>query len=161
MKNAIFAIIPMLSLLIGAHAAVVRPAPDFSWPGVGKVRSLKSLRGQAVVLVIAQSPQTGAFRKQVRWLEESYQSLASRGVVFVGAFREGEGPVKSNIPFVVANNGAAIAQTYGAQGDFSLVVIGKDGNIDYQTDRVRTGERVRDVVQNAFPVQSAARKERQ
>ena len=41
---------------------------------------------------------------------------------------------------------------------FGLVVIGVDGNIDYQTEKVRTGERVHDVIRNAFPVQAAARK---
>jgi len=95
----------------------------------------------------------------VQWLEESYQSLAARGVIFVAAFRQGEGPVKSNIPFVVASNGAAVAEAYGVRDDFALVVVGQDGNVDYQTDEARTGERVRDVVQNAFPVQSASRKQ--
>ena len=147
-----------ISLALPLGAAVVRPAPDFSWAGAGKNRSLKSLRGQAVVLVIAESPRTGAFRKQVKWLERSYSSLASRQVVFVAAFKNGEGPVRSDIPFVVANHGSAVANAYGVQGDFGLVVIGRDGNIDYQTDEVRTGERIRDVAQNAFPVQAAARK---
>jgi hypothetical protein len=59
---------------------------------------------------------------------------------------------------VVANQGPAVASAYGVQGDFGLVVIGRDGNVDYQTDEVRTGERLRDVVQNSFPVQAAARK---
>lgn len=158
MKTAFFSLLLVLSLPFAAAAEVVRVAPDFTWPGVGKARSLKSLRGQAVVLLIAESPRVGAFRKQVRWLEESYAALAARGVVFVAAFRSGEGPVQSNIPFVVAHNGGAVAQAYGVRGEFALVVIGKDGNLDYQTDRVRTGGRVRDVVQNAFPVQSASRR---
>jgi len=144
-------------LAFSAEAAVVRLAPDVTWGG-HKARSLKSLRGQAVVLLIAESPGTKAFRKQVRWLEETYSSLASRQVVFVAAFAQGDGPVKSNIPFVVATNGAAVAQAYETRGKFALVIIGQDGNIDYQTDRVQTGARVRDVVQNAFPVQNAARK---
>lgn len=148
----------LILIVLPAVAAVVRPAADFTWAGAGTNRSLKSLRGQAVVLVIAESPRTGAFRKQLKWLQRSYSSLASRQVVFVAAFKSGDGPVKSDIPFVVANHGPAVASAYGVQGDFGLVVIGRDGNIDYQTDEARTGERLRDVVQNSFPVQAAARK---
>lgn len=157
--KSVASFIAILTLSVSLHAAVVRNAPDFSWPGAGSSgRSLKSLRGQAVVLVIADSPKTGAFRKQLDWLQLTYTALAGKQVVFIAAFKQGEGPVKSDIPFVVANNGAAVASAYGVQGKFSVVVIGKDGNIDYQTDQPRTGERVRDVVQNSFAVQAAARK---
>jgi len=138
---------------------VVRTAPDFTWPGAGnKSRSLRSLRGQPVVIVIADSPRTGAFRKQVKWLEESYDELAAKGAVFVAAFRSGEGPVKSDIPFIVANNGAAIASAYGVEGDFALAVVGRDGNLDYVTDKVRAGQRVRDLIINNFANQAATRK---
>lgn len=158
MKSAA-SFIAILTLTASLHAAVVRSAPDFTWPGAGSGgRSLKSLRGQAVVLVVADSPKTGAFRKQIEWLEQTYTALAGKQVVFIAAFKNGEGPVRSDIPFVVANNGAAVAGAYGVQGKFGLIVIGKDGNIDYQTDEARTGERVRDVIQNSFAVQAAARK---
>lgn len=158
MKSAAI-LIALLTLTVPLHAGVVRNAPDFTWPGAGSGgRSLKSLRGQAVVLVVADSPKTGAFRKQLDWLGQTYTALAGKQVVFIAAFKNGEGPVRSDIPFVVANNGAAVAGAYGVQGKFGLIVIGKDGNIDYQTDEVRTGERVRDVIQNSFAVQAAARK---
>lgn len=148
-----------LALTVAASANVVRVAPDLSWPGAGnKARSLRSLRGQPVVLVIADSPRSGAFRKQVEWLEETYNNLAAKGTVFIVAFRSGEGPVKSDIPFVVANNGSAVASAYGVNGSFGLAVIGKDGNLDYLTDKVRTGERVRDVIINNFELQAASRK---
>jgi peroxiredoxin len=151
--------IAALASLVSVHAAVVRNAPDFTWPGAGRqARSLKSLRGQAVVLIIADHPRDGAFRKQLKWLKETYGSFASKQVVFVAAFKQGEGPVQSDIPFVVASNGPAVANAYGVSGNFSLVIIGKDGNVDYQTDQVRTGERIRDVVQNSFVLQAAARK---
>ncbi|MEO8353461.1 MAG: hypothetical protein ABI680_17160 [Chthoniobacteraceae bacterium] len=149
----------LLAALTVSNAAVVRLAPDFSWPGAGnKNRSLRSLRGQSVVLLIADSPKNGKFRKQLKWLDEIYTSFAAKGVVFIAAFQQGEGPVRSDIPFVVATNGAAVANAYGVKDGFSLVVIGRDGNVDYQTDRVRTGERVRDVIQNSFAVQAPARK---
>src|SRR5688572_27098335 len=148
-----------LFFAVAAQAIVIRSAPDFSWPAAGnKNRSLKSLRGQPVVLVIADSPRNGDFRKQLKWLKKNYSELAAKGTVFIAAFREGEGPVKSDIPFVVANNGAAVASAYDVSGDFGLAIIGKDGNLDYVTSEVRTGERVRDVVINNFAPQTASRK---
>lgn len=154
----------LLSLLLvslsSAHAAVTRPAPDFSFLGPGnKTQTLRSLRGQPVVLLIADSPREGAFKKQLRYLREIYQQFASRQVVFAVAFKNpGDGPVQSNIPFAILNNGPAVAGAYGVQDDFNLVVIGKDGNVDYQTRKVATSERIRDVIQNSFEVQSSARK---
>jgi hypothetical protein len=144
---------------VAAPNAVIRLAPDLSIPGIGdKARSLKSLRGQSVVLVIAESPRTGEFRKQVKYLGEIYEQFASKGVVFIAALKEGEGPIKSDIPFAIANNGPAVAGAYGVEDKFNIAIIGRDGNIDYQTDKVLTPERVRDVIQNSFSVQTTARK---
>ena len=149
----------LLVLLVSASAVVVRPAPDFTFPGVGnKARSLRSLRGQAVVLVIADSQRDRAFRKQLRYLREIYQQFASRQVIFVAALQADDGPVRSDIPFVRVNNAPAVAAAYGVGREFSLAIIGKDGNIDYQTEKVATGQRVRDVIQNSFAVQAQARK---
>lgn len=142
-----------------AGADVVRKAPDFTWPGAGsKSRSLRSLQGQPVIVLIADTPRNGEFRKQVKWLEDNYSQLAAKGAVFVAAFRSGEGPVKSDIPFIVANNGAAVASAYGVEGAFALAVVGRDGNLDYVTDRVRTGQRVRDLIINNYANQAATRK---
>ncbi|MDQ3625344.1 MAG: peroxiredoxin family protein [Verrucomicrobiota bacterium] len=141
-----------------AHAAVVRPAPNFTFPGPGKTLSLKGLRGQAVVLVIADSPRLRPFRKQLERLEEIYSQFASKQVLFVAALREGAGPIRSNIPFAVANKGPQVAESFGVEEKFQLVIIGKDGNIDYQTDTVCTGQRVADVIQNSFAVQARTRK---
>ena len=146
---------------IAARADIVRLAPDFSYPGPGsKARSLKGLRGQAVVLVVSRSAKEGDFKKQLKYLREIYQQFASKEVVFVAAIQEGDGsPVKSDIPFALANNAPAIAASYGVEGDFAIVIIGRDGNIDYQTKKVLTPERVRDVIQNSFAVQVSARKQ--
>ena len=144
--------------LVASQAAVVRLAPEFGFPGPGKVQSLKSLRGQAVVLLIAKTPKSRAFKKQVKYLKEIYEQFASKQVVFIAALGDGAGPVESDIPFVVANNGAAVATAYGAADDFNLVIIGKDGNVDYQTNKVCPPERVRDVIQNSFVVQDGSRK---
>jgi Domain of unknown function (DUF4174) len=159
MRKLLLAGFLILSIAAG-HGAVVRLAPDFGFPGPGnKVQTLKSLRGQAVVLLITKDPKSRAFKKQLKYLKEIYEQFASKQVVFVAALVEGEGPVKSDIPFVVANNGAAVATAYGAQDGFNLVIIGKDGNVDYQTNKVCPPERVRDVIQNSFVVQESSRKE--
>ena len=109
------------------------------------------------MLVIADSAGNRAFKKQLRYLGEIYTEFASKKVLFIAALKNTEEPIRSDIPFVLAQNGGAVGAAYGAAGAFTLVVIGKDGNIDYQTTKVCTGERVRDVVQNSFVVQSQAR----
>ena len=140
------------------RADVVRLAPDFAIPTAGKSRSLRSLRGQSVVLLVTRSPKEGAFKKQLKYLQEIYQQFASKEVIFVAALLEGEGPIQSNIPFSVAANASAVAAAYGVTEDFTIAIIGRDGNIDYQTTKVLTPERVRDVIQNSFSIQSTARK---
>jgi hypothetical protein len=135
-------------------------APDFTFRGA-QVHSLRGLRGQAVVLIIADSPRTGAFRKQLRNLEEYYSDFASRQTVFVAAFRKQESDVavRSNVPFAIANNGPAVAAAYGAgKDDMYVAIIGKDGNLDYFTSKKLPGARVRDVIQNSYAVQSDSRK---
>jgi AhpC/TSA family len=158
MRSLLLIALAVLAAL-SVQAAVVRPAPNFSFPGAGGVRSLQSLRGQSVVLLVTRSPKEGDFKKQLKYLREIYQQFASKQVVFIAALREGEGPIASNIPFAVATNGAAVAEAYGVADDFNIVIIGRDGNIDYQTKKVLTPERVRDVIQNSFLIQSSARKQ--
>jgi peroxiredoxin len=140
--------------LASAPAAVVRLAPDFTFPGIGNKKSLKSLRGQPVVLIITKSPKNGDFKTQAKYLREIYQQFASKQVVFVAAFTDQAGVIKSDIPFAVADNGAAVAGAYGVVDKFNVVIIGKDGNVDYQTRKVLPPERVRDVIQNSYAVQA-------
>lgn len=148
-----------LFIVVAAKAAVVNLAPEFSIIGAGdKARSLRSFRGQPVVLVIADSPKNGALKKQLKNLQEVYSELASKGTVLVAAIGTGDGPIPSNNPVAVASNGAAVATAYGVTKGFQIAIIGRDGNIDYQTDRVLPAERVRDVIQNSFEAQKSARK---
>ncbi len=150
----------LMTLTPCLEAAVVRLAPEFTIPSIGnKNRGLKSFRGQAVVLLVADSSQTRAFKKQVRYLEQVYPQFASKQVIFVAALKDTTKPIHSDIPFSIANNPEAVAASYGIQDRFNLVVIGKDGNVDYQTGKVCTGERVRDVVQNSFVIQTSDRKQ--
>jgi len=40
------------------------------------------------------------------------------------------------------------------QDKFNIAIIGKDGNLDYQTKQVLNSARVRDVIQNSYAVQA-------
>ncbi len=154
------ALLVLVSFAASAVADVVRPAPDFGWElSAGKTRSLKSLRGQPVVVVFARSADTRAFRRQVRNLKEIYQQFASRNVIFVAALKEDGGRIPSDVPFVRAVNGAQVAAEYGVRGGgFALAVIGRDGNLDLITDDVKSAARIRDVIINSYEPQKAARK---
>ena len=44
------------------------------------------------------------------------------------------------------------------QKGFQIAIIGRDGNLDYQSGKVQAAERVRDIVQNSYAVQESARK---
>ena len=141
-----------------ADAGVVRPAPAFTFGGAGGKNSLGSLRGQPVVLVIAQGGKTKALRSQMKSLKNVYHDCASRGAVFIAAIADG-GAVPSDIPFALASNGAAVAAAYGMRGDFLIAVIGRDGNLDLITDKPVAGARVLEVIKNNGDVQEKARRE--
>jgi hypothetical protein len=142
-----------------AASPVVRPAPDFTFSGIGGTKGLRSLRGHPVVVVVAKSPKSRAFRKQLKAISLIYHEFASRGTVFVCAFAEGDGRVPSNIPFVLTNNGPAVAAAYGMHDGFAVGIIGSDGNLDLTTRDVLPAFRIREVILNSFPVQNNARKE--
>jgi hypothetical protein len=145
-------------LASSADAGVVRPAPAFTFGGSGGKNSLGSLRGQPVVLLIARTAKTTDLRSQLKKLSAAYHDCASRGTVFVAAILDG-GTVPSDIPFVLANNGATVAAAYGMQGDFLIAVIGRDGNLDLATDKAIPGMRVFEVIKNNFDVQDKARRD--
>ena len=144
----------VLAAISGASAEVARWAPDFGWLKSGSIRaSLKSLRGQPVVLVVAPTPRNRRFRQQVKELQKTYQLLGNDKAVMAVAFTQEPGVIRSNIPFVLASNPAAVAQSYGVAGDFAVFVIGRDGNLDEISDRVLPGQRVLDIINNSFVAQ--------
>ena len=155
----LFLLLILCVILPAANGAPVRLAPEFTFLGAGdKTRSLKSLRGQSVVLLISDSPRRGAFKKQLKYLEEIYQQFASKGVVIIAAVPDTEKPLPSNIPVARAINAAAVTGAYSVEKGFQIAIIGSDGNLDYQTGKVLPPERVRDVIQNSFAVQASERK---
>lgn len=146
----------VLFAILGATlpAQVVRPAPDFAWLKSGGNKSgLKALRGQPVILIVATSPRLRVFRAQVGQLQKVYQLLGNDKAVAVAAFTEEPGIIRSNIPFVLAANPAAVASAYDVQGRFAIFIIGKDGNIDEISDRLLPGQRILDIINNSYVVQ--------
>ena len=156
---AVLSLIALIVAAATAAAGVARPAPDFTWTG-GKSASLKGLHGQPVILIVAPSPRSYSFGKQLKRLEAEYPQFASRGAVFVAAFTDAseDTAVKSNIPFVIAKDGAGVAARYGVTHRFSLIVVGKDGNMDLITSKVCPASRVRDVILNNAELQAAERR---
>ena len=140
-------------------SSVPRPAPDFLWSGVnGKVRRLRDLRGHPVVLVFAENPSEKLFVKQIKELNRRAKQLATQYTLFFVAFTRETGLVtRTDIPFVILPDPGSVADAYRV-GDFGIAVISPDGNVDYATDRVITGQRVLDVIVNSFAAQVRARR---
>ncbi|MGA3170161.1 MAG: hypothetical protein ABSE62_04040 [Chthoniobacteraceae bacterium] len=149
----------LILLCASARAAVVRPAPDLGLEGAARPASLRGLRGQPVVVLIARSARDGDFRKEVYWLKAMFQQFASEKVVFVAAILNGPQMVRSDIPFVIASNPAQVAEEYGVDRRFAIAVIGVDGNLDLITYKVIPASRVRDAIFNNFEFQQESRKQ--
>jgi len=156
----LLAVVLLCLVCAPASANVVRPAPDFTWINyTGSPESLKRFQGQPVVLLVAPSPRSWAFRSQVGQLQKVYQRLSATGAVCVAAFTQDTGRIRSNIPFALAPDGPRVAYDYGIERGFSIAIIGWDGNLDLITDRVTSGQRVLDVIGNSFAVQEALRRD--
>jgi hypothetical protein len=148
----------IISLCAAARADVVRPAPNFAIEGVAKGSSLRSFRGQAVVLLITWNSRRKEFREQLEWLKQLYGQFSTEKVIFVAAVENGPEEVPSDIPFVTAANPRQVAADYGVNGRFAIAVIGVDGNLDMITSKAVPAERVRNVVFNNFESQTTTRK---
>ena len=92
-------------------------------------------------------------------IEDVYRERASRGTVFVAVFSEGGDSVPSNVPFIVASNGPAVAAAYGLADEVVVGVVGPDGNLDFVSGELTRGLRIREVIQNNYVVQNNARRE--
>ena len=137
----------------------VRTIPDFTWIGAGgKTYPGKNFRGQPVVILIATSPEEGDLRKQARRIEDKYLDFAAKKTVFVAAFTGTVGRVPSDVPFVIAQNGAAVAANFGVQGKgIAVIVLGPDGNVDMTSTQVEGAQRILDIINNTFQTQAASR----
>jgi hypothetical protein len=139
---------------------VPRPAPEFLWASVnGKVKRLKDVAGQPVVLIFATDPNQKEFKKQVKNITKVYKSLAERKALFFVAFTRETGVISgSDVPFVVLPDPGSAADAYRV-GDFGIAVIGPDGNLDYATDRIIPGIKIINVMDNSYAIQSQERRE--
>ena len=150
---------PKLKVNTPVPTNVVRPAPEFSWIGAGgKPFPLKTFRGQPVVLIVAPSPGSASMRKEAGRIEELYLQFSARKTVFLAAFTQQTGRVESNVPFAIAENGAAVAAAYGVPAnELSVIVISPDGNVDLTSTKVEGAQRILDVIVNTFQAQSVNR----
>ena len=141
-------------------AEVVRPAPVYSWvSSAGTAKSSKEFLGHPVVLLIANSPREWAFRSEVGQLQLIFEKLSAEKVVCVAAFSQAPGVVRSNIPFVTVTDGAKVASAFEHDKGFAIVLIGKDGNIDFSGGKVLPCERVYDILDNSFANQKSLRRQ--
>jgi hypothetical protein len=144
----------------GAVPNVPRPAPEFLWASVnGKVKRLKDVQGQPVVLIFATDPNQKEFKKQVKNITKVYKNLAERKALFFVAFTRETGVITgSDVPFVVLPDPGSAADAYRV-GDFGIAVIGPDGNLDYATDKIIPGIKIINVMDNSYAIQSQERRE--
>jgi len=159
--RTVFLLAALAAIFAGTgEARVVRPAPEFNWVDfTGKTRDLKSLQGQAVVLLIAPSPRDWTFRSQVGQLERAYQRFAAAKLVCFAAFTGEGGVIKTNIPFVTAPDGPRISFVYEVTKGFAIAIIGPDGNMDYISPKVVPAQRILDIMNANFQVQEDFRRD--
>lgn len=149
----------LVALACTAQAEVVRPAPDFRLQATsGPATSLSKLRGQPVVVIVAETPRTLAFRRQLARLRNDYERLAAQKTLFIAAFTQEPGVIPSNIPFLTAADGQAVASALGFNSRFGIAIVGRDGNLDIITTRVLPGQRVLDIINNSFVSQQQLRR---
>ncbi len=138
-------------------AEVVRPAPGIAFPAeTGKPRTLHSFKGQPLILLLADSPNRSAFKAQLKELAGAFDRLAVRSALVAAGFKAGDpSTVRTNVPLVLLPDGAAACAAFQLKGDFAIVLVGPDGNIDYQTGKVLNINRILEVMQNSYEIQKA------
>ena len=146
-------------LVTTLSAVVVRPAPNVNWiDSSGRQKALSALKGQPVVLLIAPTPRDRLFRAQLGQLKRMYERYAAQRAVFIAAFTGEGGRIKSNIPFVLAADGPRVGYEYEGGERFRIAFIGRDGNLDYVTNKVIPAQRVYDILGNSFVTQRDLRR---
>jgi hypothetical protein len=109
-------------------------------------------------MLVAASPASAALRKEADRIEHLYLEFSARKTVFVGAFTASAGRVESNVPYIIAANGAGVAKDFGVTGsEFAVIVIGVDGNVDLVSTQVEAAQRLLDVINNNYTIQAANR----
>lgn len=149
----------LVVLVTTLSAVVVRPAPNVNWiDSTGRQRSLSALKGQPVVILIAPSPRDRAFRSQLGQLRKMFERYAAHKTVFIAAFTQEGGVIRSNIPFMVAADGPRVGYEYEGGERFRIAFIGRDGNLDYVTNKVVPAQRAYDLIGNSYVFQRNMRR---
>ncbi|HEY5893007.1 MAG TPA: hypothetical protein VIT91_07225 [Chthoniobacterales bacterium] len=160
MRRAVAILLILLTTsILNASGEIVRSAPEFYWQGInGAGRSLSSLGEQPVILIVAPSPRSRVFRKQLSEIERLYRQYAGRDAIFCAAFTEQPGEIESDVPFLYALDPQQVAEHYGI-GDhrFLIAVIGPDRNLDLLSWERTNGNRLRDVIDNGYVAQAVRR----
>ncbi len=160
MKSRATALVFALGIAHGtlAHADVVRPAPQVAFPSVdGAKLSLKSFRGQPIIVLLADASSRSALRTQIKEIEKAFDRLAIRKTLVAVALKDDDGTgLHSNIPLTVLPEGASACDAFQLKGKFAIALIGPDGNLDYQTDKILNINRILEVMQNSYEVQKGA-----
>ena len=147
------------SIAEASESLIVNPAPQFAGGSeAGRSITLKSLRGKAVVLLMAPSPKDRAFRVQLNSLKGSYERLAAQGTIFFAAFSTSNGRIPSNRPFVLVNDPSATTAAYDVRNGFAIAVIGRDGNLDCISAKPLPGQRILDLIMNNAQIQTLLRR---
>ena len=150
------ALAPFLSAAESSN--VPFPAPDVRWQRGSTIEHLASLRGKPVLLLIAPSPESHAFRQQLHELKGLYEHLATQHMIGVVAFTKQGGRIPSNVPFITLLDGPATAAAYDISGSFAVAVIGADGNLDCLSTRPLSGQRIHDLIDASYATQEAMRR---
>ena len=87
-----------------------------------------------------------------------YERYAAQRVVFIAAFTGEGGRIESNIPFVLAADGPRVGYEYEGSERFRIAFIGRDGNLDYVTNKVIPAQRAYDILGNSFVPQRDLRR---
>lgn len=149
-----------VAALSAAQALVVQPSPNVAWVNpAGKLETSAAFLGQPIVVVVAPSPRSWIFRAQVGQLQKMYERYAAEKMIFVAAFTQEQGLIRSNIPFVLAADGPRTAFDFQvAEKKFGIAVIGRDGNVDCVSSKVLAAQRIYDIVNNSYVPQAADRR---
>ncbi|PWU07870.1 MAG: hypothetical protein C5B47_05490 [Verrucomicrobia bacterium] len=155
LKTALIFVFLPVTLL----ANVVRPAPNFTWQNIDHSTStLYSLNGRPVILIVTPNVKDYSFRSQLREIQSAYQALGTARVLAFVAFTQSPGRIPSNVPYIIVSNGVRVASSYGITERFGIAFIGCDGNLDYVSNKVVSGQRALDIIRNSFAVQQALRR---
>ncbi|MEO8206973.1 MAG: hypothetical protein ABI615_12400 [Chthoniobacterales bacterium] len=160
MKYGIYLTLLILVCGTARCASPVNAAPEFTWVDANnKLQSTKTLNGKPLVILITPTPKDWRFRGQVGAIQESYERLANMGAVFLTAFTGEPGRIRSNVPFVIASDGPRVGFLFNITKGTGIAIIGKDGNLDYVTQKILPGQRIIDVIDNSRVVQEKLRRD--